>query len=167
MPEKLGQRIRARRIELDMMQTELADAAGVKNHTMWRYEAGRSRPSAEVLDKIAEALGTTSKALLRGEAADEEEVPAGREMSVGEAALFLFASKVGVSDDELAMLRERVREQVQFYEGSSGYAAILADLEEALSSIRSQRRGFAKTRAEGELVDTSKDYDGPRRKKRK
>lgn len=73
MSDRLGERIRARREALGMQQIDLADAIGVRPHSMWRYEAGKSRPRAEMLDKIADALQTTSKALLHGEEDELEE----------------------------------------------------------------------------------------------
>lgn len=74
MAKTLGERIRARREELGMGQVELADAIGIRAHVMWRYEAGKSRPSADRLAEIASALKTTSEALLHGESESTPEI---------------------------------------------------------------------------------------------
>lgn len=62
----LGERIRALRERAKMTQAALADAVGVRQPTMWRYEKDQMAPGSDVLDRIAAALGTTSRELLRG-----------------------------------------------------------------------------------------------------
>ncbi len=53
--DRLGRRIAGARIEADLTQAELAAAAGVKTiQTVGNWEGGRSRPSLEVLRRIAE-----------------------------------------------------------------------------------------------------------------
>lgn len=64
--QAIGQRIRKTRMARGMSQTDLAESAGVKNHTMWRYEQGKTMPSAVPLEKIADALGVPQRFLLRG-----------------------------------------------------------------------------------------------------
>ena len=69
MPTKnLAERIRDLREFRGIEQATLARRVGVQPHTFWRYEAGQSRPRADVLDRIAVELGTTCEALLRGTA---------------------------------------------------------------------------------------------------
>lgn len=62
----VGDRIRKTRLARAMKQTELAEAIGVKPHTMWRYEEGENMPSDGKLDAIAEALGVPFRWLYRG-----------------------------------------------------------------------------------------------------
>jgi Predicted transcriptional regulators len=59
-----GSRLRERRIDAGLSQVELAERVGIRAHTLWRYEADQNMPSARVLQRIAEALGTTVDVLL-------------------------------------------------------------------------------------------------------
>jgi len=62
----VGARIKQTRIARRIKQTDLAEAAGVKPHTMWRYEEGQTLPSSTKLDRIADALGVPQRWILRG-----------------------------------------------------------------------------------------------------
>jgi len=53
---ELGKRIRLRRVEIDISQTELADKLGVSFQQMQKYEKGVNRVSAARLQRIATAL---------------------------------------------------------------------------------------------------------------
>ena len=53
---ELGERIRARRIEVNMSQTELAVVLGVSFQQVQKYEKGVNRVNANRLGVIAEAL---------------------------------------------------------------------------------------------------------------
>lgn len=55
-----------------MTQAALADAAGVRAHTMWRYEAGKMRPGSDVMLRIAQALDVTVPFLITGVDADTQ-----------------------------------------------------------------------------------------------
>jgi len=57
MSKALGRRIKLARTERGMTQQELARAANVKHATISRYESGKLRPTAEVLFRLAHALG--------------------------------------------------------------------------------------------------------------
>lgn len=52
----VGQRIRARRLELGKSQTDLGDAVGVKFQQIQKYETGTNRVSASRLFAIADVL---------------------------------------------------------------------------------------------------------------
>src|ERR1700687_538572 len=52
----IGQRIRARRLELGLSQTELADQIGVTFQQVQKYEKGANRVGGGRLGQIAEAL---------------------------------------------------------------------------------------------------------------
>lgn len=57
--------LRARREELGVTRAELAEAAGITARTLCNYESGVRRPSnMEIVQKIADALGTTTEYLL-------------------------------------------------------------------------------------------------------
>jgi HTH-type transcriptional regulator/antitoxin HipB len=53
---ELGQAVRARRLELGMSQTELAQGAGMTQSAVSRLEAGGSVPTIGVLERLAAAL---------------------------------------------------------------------------------------------------------------
>ena len=54
----IGQRLRARRLEMHMSQNELADALGVSFQQVQKYEKGVNRVGASRLQTIANALQT-------------------------------------------------------------------------------------------------------------
>ena len=57
--------LRARREELGITRTELAKATGITSRTLCNYESGVRRPSnMEIVQRIADALGTTTEYLL-------------------------------------------------------------------------------------------------------
>jgi transcriptional regulator with XRE-family HTH domain len=53
---EVGRRVRARRLECDISQTELADRIGVTFQQVQKYEKGVNRIGAGRLQRIAEAL---------------------------------------------------------------------------------------------------------------
>lgn len=63
-PESLGQRIKSRRLELEMTQRELADAVGITVPYMSKIEADRETPTEEKLVKLAGVLKLNSDELV-------------------------------------------------------------------------------------------------------
>ncbi len=62
--------LRSARLDAGLTQEELAARAKVARLTIGRIETGENVPNLSTLDRIAKALGTTSKRLLaRGERA--------------------------------------------------------------------------------------------------
>ena len=58
-------RLREKRLDTGLTQVELAKKAGVTARTIQNYELGSRKPAnIEVVQKIADALGTTSEYLL-------------------------------------------------------------------------------------------------------
>lgn len=53
---EIGKRIRLRRIESKMSQTELADKIGVTFQQVQKYEGGQNRPGTDRLIQISKAL---------------------------------------------------------------------------------------------------------------
>jgi transcriptional regulator with XRE-family HTH domain len=61
---RLGQRIRARRLDLDRTKEIVAKGAEISITQLSLYESGQGHPPAATLHRIARTLGTTSSALL-------------------------------------------------------------------------------------------------------
>ncbi len=54
--KKLGKKIKLARVEADLTQTALAVKIHAKQKSISRYEAGKSVPKIETLEKLARAL---------------------------------------------------------------------------------------------------------------
>ena len=54
---EVGRRVRSRRLECNLSQTELADAIGVTFQQVQKYEKGTNRIGAGRLERISEKLG--------------------------------------------------------------------------------------------------------------
>lgn len=63
----IAERIRLSRQQRKLSQTELAEKAEVNLKSLSRYELGTSVPPADLLKKIADALGVSADALLSDE----------------------------------------------------------------------------------------------------
>jgi transcriptional regulator with XRE-family HTH domain len=59
-------RLRDLRKQKGLSQTELAEAVGVHYTHIGRYERGKSRPAADTLKRLADALGVSGDYLLEG-----------------------------------------------------------------------------------------------------
>lgn len=59
-----GNRLRDIRRDLGLSQESLADALGIGNRQIWRYENGETQPSGDMVAQIARVLGTSSDYLL-------------------------------------------------------------------------------------------------------
>lgn len=101
-------RLKQKRIEANLTQPELAKEAGVTTRTIQNYELGNRKPSnMEVVQKIADALHTTTEYLLGSsgvyvvEAHEKGGAKAAREIDelVGEVTGLFAGGKL--SDDDL------------------------------------------------------------------
>ncbi|MEO6712309.1 MAG: helix-turn-helix domain-containing protein [Mycobacteriales bacterium] len=72
-PDKLGQRLRRRRLELRMSQTDVAGEVLSPSYVSL-LESGKRTPTADVLEVLAQRLDCTTCFLLRGEEAERYEV---------------------------------------------------------------------------------------------
>lgn len=54
--KKLGKKIKVARVEADMTQGDLAEATGILQKSISRYETGLALPTLETLEKIAKEL---------------------------------------------------------------------------------------------------------------
>lgn len=64
---KIGQRIKELRNDCELTQKELAQLIGVAQNTITQYENGSTKPSLEVLVKLADALNATTDYILCGQ----------------------------------------------------------------------------------------------------
>lgn len=62
----VGERIKELRLQKKLTQTELAKLVGLTYIQIGRYETNKSNPSADVLNKLAAALDTTTDFLMKG-----------------------------------------------------------------------------------------------------
>lgn len=121
MVDVFSTRLKSLRKSKRMTQLELSNAAGIARNTYSGYENGAYMPSAEVLVRIAAALGVSTDYLVTGK--EEEKKPTealktsqvGGEMDVGsQLELILFYLRDGglpvsykghkLNDDERAMI---------------------------------------------------------------
>ncbi len=54
--KKLGKKIKLARVEADMTQGDLAEATGILQKSISRYETGLALPTLETLEKIVKEL---------------------------------------------------------------------------------------------------------------
>lgn len=64
--KEMGQRIKNRRKELHMKQSELAEILDISNNHMSSIENGREKPSLDIFINICTTLGVTPDYLLLG-----------------------------------------------------------------------------------------------------
>ena len=63
----VNERIKQLRIDNNLTQSELAEKVGLTYVQIGRYEKGKSNPSADILQKLATALNTSTDYLMNGE----------------------------------------------------------------------------------------------------
>jgi transcriptional regulator with XRE-family HTH domain len=59
--QALGNTIKQRRKELRLLQSDLAEMAGVSVNTLYKIERGQGNPSLDVLEKLADIIGMELK----------------------------------------------------------------------------------------------------------
>lgn len=70
--EKTGALIRALRQRRHMTQLQLAEAVGVSDKAVSKWERGRGAPDISLLPALPEPLGADTGALLRGDLEEKE-----------------------------------------------------------------------------------------------
>ena len=63
--KELGETIKNRRKELNIIQPHLAELAGISVNTLYKIERGQNNPTLDVLNKILEVLGLELKIEIR------------------------------------------------------------------------------------------------------
>ncbi len=86
----VGQKICARRIFLDMSQTELGDAVSVSFQQIQKYEKGANRVGASRLQQISDALGVSPSYFFEGAPTVGKKTPAPKEGELSEGAIVAF-----------------------------------------------------------------------------
>jgi transcriptional regulator with XRE-family HTH domain len=62
----IGERIKELRTAKKLTQSDLAKIVGLSYIQIGRYETQKSNPSSDILQKLAQALGTTTDYLMQG-----------------------------------------------------------------------------------------------------
>lgn len=66
MSQGFADRLKQLRKQRDLSQAQLAEAVGVHQNHIGRYERGESQPSADALRRLADALGVSTDYLIEG-----------------------------------------------------------------------------------------------------
>ena len=86
----VGQKIRARRIFLQMSQTEVANALGITFQQIQKYEKGMNRVGASRLQQISQVLGVSPYYFFEGAPTTGKAIPAPVEGELSESAIVSF-----------------------------------------------------------------------------
>lgn len=86
----VGQKIRARRIFLQMSQTEVADGLGITFQQIQKYEKGTNRVGASRLQQISDVLGVSPFYFFEGAPTVGKKISAPQEGELSEHAIVSF-----------------------------------------------------------------------------
>jgi len=86
----VGQKIRGRRIFLQMSQTDLADALGITFQQIQKYEKGLNRVGASRLQQISDALGVSPFYFFEGAPTVGKKAPKPDEGELSERTIVSF-----------------------------------------------------------------------------
>jgi len=86
----VGQKIRGRRIFLQMSQTEVADALGITFQQIQKYEKGLNRVGASRLQQISDALGVSPFYFFEGAPTVGKKTPTPDEGELSERTIVSF-----------------------------------------------------------------------------
>lgn len=104
MPNTIGSNIKARRIELQMTQRELAAKMGYTDHTtITRIEAGKTDPPQSRIAQFAKALNTTPARLMGWEEKPEAAGALAADLLLhpGLAAMFRDLLSLSAADQDM------------------------------------------------------------------
>lgn len=96
----VGERIKVLRTQLELTQSDLAEKVGLTYVQIGRYEKRGVTPSADVLNKIADALNTTSDFLMNGSTNDKATA-----QIVDNELLTLFKSVEQLNDNDKSLIK--------------------------------------------------------------
>jgi transcriptional regulator with XRE-family HTH domain len=86
----VGQKLRARRIFLQMSQTDVADALGITFQQIQKYEKGMNRVGASRLQQISDVLGVSPFYFFEGAPTVGKKMPAPNEGELSEETIVSF-----------------------------------------------------------------------------
>ena len=86
----VGQKIRARRVFLQMSQTDVADILGVTFQQIQKYERGTNRVGASRLQQFSDALGVSPFYFFEGAPTVGKKAPAPNEGELSESTIVSF-----------------------------------------------------------------------------
>lgn len=124
---KIGERIRALRLDAGMTQEELAQRVGLKKQNISRYENARVEPNIRTAKRIAEALGVSLEEMAVGVTVSEPPISSNLEQ---------FSSSVILTEDE----QELITKYQQLTDLNKGRV-----LQQIDTLIESQKQGEAKS----------------------
>lgn len=107
--DTIGQRLRARRVELGLTLAQVAEKAGLSLPYVSNLERGRGNPTIEALEALAHALGMTLGALIGDERAAD---PFDALLASAPKSLLQFARSTSF-EKAVAQLAERQGEPVE------------------------------------------------------
>lgn len=124
---KIGERIRALRLDAGMTQEELAQRIGLKKQNISRYENSRVEPNIRTAKRIAEALGVSLEEMAVGVTVSDTPISSELEQ---------FSSAAILTEDE----QELLAKYQQLTELNKGRV-----LQQIDTLIESQKQGEAKS----------------------
>jgi len=94
----IATRIKDLRAAKKLTQTQLAEIVGLSYIQIGRYEKQKSNPSSDVLQKLADALGTTTDYLMNG---SSEQIVSNKVTDRDLVNLFQSVEKLSTEDQEM------------------------------------------------------------------
>ena len=117
MKETLAERIQSLRKQADLTQVELANKIGVSKSQFIRYESKNVQPPANIINKLADALGTSVDFLISGDKNEKAKA------SLKNAELIQRFKEVdSLPEDEQGVLIKIISAYVRDYRAKQAYA---------------------------------------------
>ena len=118
MKETLADRIQALRKQAGLTQVELADKVGVSKSQFIRYESKNVQPPANIINKFADALGTSVDFLISGDKTEKAKA------SIKNSELIQRFKEVdSLPEDEQGVLIKIISAYVRDYRAKQAYAS--------------------------------------------
>lgn len=96
LDDSIGYRIKAKRLERDLLQQDVADAVGVKRPSISQWENGETKPNGKNLVALSKALGCDIEFLQTGIKSDKESIFEG--LSIDAIEIIKMVSKLDKTD---------------------------------------------------------------------
>ena len=114
---ELGKRIQELRKQNNISQNELADKINISKAQMSRYEVKGVQPPADILNKIADALGTSVDFLINGNTTEKAQ------STLKDADLIRqFKEIEGLPDSEKSTILKVVSAYIRDFKAKQAYA---------------------------------------------